>query len=54
MNLRSTKALVEEEGNSMTELDLTDDIAQSCYHVVYDLGDEMQKNCILIKLGDSQ
>ena len=27
MNLRSTKALIEEEGNSMKELDLTDDIA---------------------------
>ena len=27
----------------MTELDLTDNIAQSCYHVVYNLGKEMQR-----------
>ena len=35
--------MVEEEGNSMTELELSDNIAQSCYHVVYNLGEEMHQ-----------
>ena len=43
MNLRSTKALVEKEGNNMTESELTDNDAQYCYHVMYNIGEEIQR-----------
>ena len=39
--LRSTKALVQEEGNSMTKLGDKNNVSESCYYVVYNLNDEM-------------